>query len=117
MQQQATYREQSNVFLIQADQELARGDLYQASEKGWGAAAQIIKAAAEERGWPHISHRHLQHTVNGLAQETQDTRLLHWYSQAESLHRNFYEGTLPNAMVQEYLAQVHLFVRRMESLI
>ena len=37
----------------QANEELARDDLRQASEKGWGAASQIVKAVAEERGWEH----------------------------------------------------------------
>ena len=33
-------------FLTQARRELAEGDLAQASEKGWGAAAQVLKAIA-----------------------------------------------------------------------
>ena len=41
------YQQASQRFLDQAKQELATGDLLQASEKGWGAAAQMIKAIAE----------------------------------------------------------------------
>ena len=37
-------------MLDQANAELETGDLRQASEKGWGAAAQIVKAAAQNRG-------------------------------------------------------------------
>ena len=48
------YRDQSRAYLEQANEELARDDLLQASEKGWGAASQIVKAVAEERGWEHI---------------------------------------------------------------
>ena len=44
------YRDQSRAYLEQANEELARDDLRQASEKGWGAASQIVKAVAEERG-------------------------------------------------------------------
>ena len=55
MQRTTTYREQSRVFLAQAHfEELAKGDLQQASEKGWGAASQMVKAIAQERtrnGW------------------------------------------------------------------
>ena len=47
------YRDQSRAYLEQANEELARDDLRQASEKGWGAASQIVKAVAEERGWEH----------------------------------------------------------------
>ena len=44
------YQQASQRFLAQAKQELAAGDLPQASEKGWGATAQILKAVAEQRG-------------------------------------------------------------------
>ena len=37
------YRDQSRAYLEQANEELARDDLRQASEKGWGAASQIVK--------------------------------------------------------------------------
>jgi hypothetical protein len=40
------YHEASMVLLEQAEAELAVGDARQASEKGWGAAAQVVKAAA-----------------------------------------------------------------------
>ena len=43
------YREQSRRFLEQARSELREGDLAQASEKGWGAASQMVKAVAEAR--------------------------------------------------------------------
>ena len=41
------YQQASERFLVQAKQEFADGDLPQASEKGWGATAQILKAIAE----------------------------------------------------------------------
>ena len=53
------YREQSKVFMVQAFRELSNGDLPQASEKGWGAAAQMVKAIGSERGWEHRSHEAL----------------------------------------------------------
>ena len=52
-----TYRNQSKAFLEQAHNELRAGDLLQASEKGWGAASQMVKAVAESRGWQHDQHR------------------------------------------------------------
>ena len=42
---------------------LAEGDLLQASEKGWGVAAQMVKAVAETRGWRHSTHGDLYHVV------------------------------------------------------
>ena len=44
------YQQQSRHLLTQALRELDQGDLVQASEKGWGAAAQMVKAVAEQRG-------------------------------------------------------------------
>ena len=35
-------------FLTQAREELAKGDLRQASEKGWGAAAQMVKVVTRD---------------------------------------------------------------------
>ena len=46
----AYYRERSRHFLAQVDDELARGELEEASNKVWGAAAHAIKAVAERRG-------------------------------------------------------------------
>ena len=43
-------------FLTRAHNYLAEGDLHQASEKGWGAAAHIAKAVAAARGWEYERH-------------------------------------------------------------
>ena len=45
------YRNDSRTLLAQGRAELAQGDVRQASEKGWGAAALMLKAIAEQRGW------------------------------------------------------------------
>ena len=44
-----TYQVASGQLLRQAREELAAGDVRQASENGWGAAAQIVKAIAARR--------------------------------------------------------------------
>ena len=93
------------------------GDLRQASEKGWGAASQIIKAAAEERGWPHRQHRTLEQAVVGLIDETGDPTLGRLFSQATAMHTNFYEGNWSVVMVRDALRQVSLFVTRVEALL
>jgi uncharacterized protein (UPF0332 family) len=59
MQQAHTYQERSREYLSKAFQELEAGDLTQASEKGWGAAAQMVKAVAHDKGMEHHSHRSL----------------------------------------------------------
>ena len=60
------YATASREFMGKAYQYLAENDLPQASEKGWGATAEMVKAIAEERGWPHRSHRLLFDVIDDL---------------------------------------------------
>ena len=92
MVSQITYREQSRVFLEQAFRELQEGDLYQASEKGWGASSQMVKAVAEERGWDHTRHRDLFSAVFRLRRETGDRDISRLFEPA-----NFYTPTSTKA--------------------
>ena len=43
-------------FLQQSKVYLARGDLHQASEKGWGAAAHLAKAIEISQNWTNEQH-------------------------------------------------------------
>ena len=55
-----TYQDVAGHLLAQGLEELAKGDPRQASEKGWGATEQMIKAVASSRGWKHDSHASLR---------------------------------------------------------
>ena len=114
---QLTYREQSRAFLEQAHSELRAGDLRQASEKGWGAAAQIVKAAAEARGWPHDHHRLLFEVVSRLSMDHDDRDIGRLFGAANFLHSNFYEGGLDEATVAAALEDVARLVEKMEALL
>jgi hypothetical protein len=60
----------------QAREELAKGDLRQASEKAWGAAALMLKSLAHRRdGLRLSSHGELWEYVGRLAEETGDREL------------------------------------------
>ena len=86
----------SGQLLRQAREELAAGDVRQASEKGWGAAAFMLKAIAEQRGWEHGKHRRLSRVASRLRAETGDRDIYRWYQVADALHGNFYEDeTVP----------------------
>ena len=117
MQRTTTYREQSRIFLAQAWEELAAGDLAQASEKGWGAAAQIVKGIAQERGWPHSKHRDLFSVIRNLRGETGDKELSVQFATASALHINFYDIEYPPEIIEDHLAQVELFVEKCEALL
>ena len=117
MQQAKTYRERSREYLSKALQELEAGDLTQASEKGWGAAAQMVKAVADERGMDHRSHRAILIAAQQLARETRDHDMDMQLSIARDLHTNFYEDILDREEVQWRLQRVEQFVNRVESLL
>jgi hypothetical protein len=117
MQQAQTYRERSREYLSKAFQELADGDLTQASEKGWGAAAQIIKAVADKRGMRHNQHVLLEDIVEALVRETGETELEDLFDTAGSLHRNFYEGRMTHSAIQRRLQRVQRFIHRVEQML
>ena len=112
-----TYREASRRLETQAQEEYATGDLRQASEKGWGSAAQIVKAVASERGWRHDNHVLLFQAVRALDSETGGSELLGLFAQAHNLHINFYEDWLTSEIVQRDLDNVRHFVTKLETLL
>lgn len=85
------YQAVSARLFDQAQVELDAGDLVQASEKFWGAAAQALKAIAQDRGWDHSSHAHFYVIVRNLVDETGDRELVELFGAANLLHINFYE--------------------------
>ena len=114
---QATYREQSREYLSQASDELNSHDLRQASEKGWGAASQIIKAVAAARGWEHGRHASLYDVVRRLVAETNDEDIRRWFAVAGELHSNFYEGFLDAGDVEAHLRDVALLIEKVEGIL
>ena len=110
------YSANGHDFLARARTYLAEEDLLQASEKGWGAAAQMVKAAAEARGWRHRSHRDLYAAIDQLVDETGDDDIRLAFGSAGQLHINFYEGWLSPETVEAYLAEVAEFVEKLDGL-
>ncbi len=91
---------------------LRQGDLRQASEKGWGSAAQMVKAVAEH--WKdadvvHGRHQDLRALVAGLATAEREPDLDMSFHAAQDLHENFYENNLPAYIVDLDLRQVDEF--------
>ena len=117
MQQTRTYRERSRAFLVKAREELEAGDLEQASEKGWGAAALMVKAVAERRGMEHKRHGQLFQVVGTLARETGDDNINDLFVTASGVHANFYEDWFTVEQVSRSLDKVDDFVRRVEALL
>lgn len=112
-----TYQAASRQLLAQGREELAGGDVRQASEKGWGAAAQMVKAVAEQRGWPHRNHAALFDVISYLVSETHDHEIRRLFHVANALHINFYENWDNAANVSSALDDVELLLEKLEPLV
>lgn len=110
------YSDMGLEFLSRAQTYLAEDDLRQASEKGWGAAAQMVKGVAQTRGWPHNSHHHLFRAIERLADEADDEQLRTLFHAANSLHINYYEGWMERGMVANGLTEVATLVEKLDPL-
>jgi hypothetical protein len=84
------YLRQARAFLVKSREYSAAGDLHQASEKGWGAAAWMAKAVAETQGWEYERHEQFNVVLNNARALTGDDRLPGLRSIAGTLHGNFY---------------------------
>jgi len=111
------YHVHSERFLAQARTELAMGDLQQASEKGWGAVAQILKAIVEGRGREHNRHRHRSRIASRLRSESGDRDVVRFFATASLLHENFYENQLSANDVAEGLDDVESLVDKVAPLL
>ncbi len=94
---------QAHAFLAKAHEYLAVGDLHQASEKGWGAAAHMGKAVALAQGWQYDRHSHFHQVMNRASQQLGSERLRLLHGRAEVLHVNLYE--LGTALDEKTIAQ------------
>ncbi len=111
------HTETASEFLTRAHAYLADGDLLQASEKGWGATARMVKAVAETRGWRHTAHGDLYRAIDDLADELSDQRLQNLFRSASALHQNFYEGYMPEATVADALKDVEEITSRLSTVL
>ena len=80
-------------YLKQADEELKKGDLKQASKKIWGAAALGVKAPAYARDSERLkSQGDLRSYIDKLVKEAEDEELGDLWRTATSTHLNLYEN-------------------------
>ena len=77
-------------LLTAAREELAGGDLLQASEKIWGATAFAVKAVAEKRRWFNEADWKLRRAAEIITRELADPNLTRCYVHARDAHFNFY---------------------------
>ena len=80
----------SRELLGKAWEELDSGDLLQASEKAWGAAAFALKAAAEKRRWFNDADWKLGRIAGILSLELDDPSIMGGYAVTREAHYNYY---------------------------
>ena len=104
-------------FLELVDVEVANGEMEEASNKLWGAAAHAIKAVAERKGWRHGSHAMLEETVLRLIDdEAAPPRLLNYYRSANWFHTRFYSGPPHQDQIRDGQREVAEFIEILENL-
>jgi len=110
-----TYSELYKKYLEDGKELLEKGDYVQASEKYWGAAAEIVKAVGAKMGENLKSHRHLFKFVEELDEKYPKLELSYYFSYANVLHQNFYENYLSPKMAKKYIKKTEEFIKKMET--
>lgn len=80
----------SHDLLLKARSELEAGDLLQASEKAWGAAAHAVKAVAEKRRWFSQADWKLGRASEIITAELDNHNVHRCYSLVRDAHYNYY---------------------------
>ena len=111
------YSDLMRKYSREAEAFLAKRDYVQASEKLWGAAAEVVKVVAAKRGVELRTHSDLWEFVAKLRVELKDPELSRLFLQANYLHQNFYEGVLPPEAVRDGAESVKEFIDKLERLI
>ncbi len=112
----AKYREMSQSLIRQAEEEFQKGDLIQASEKAWGAAACATKSIAAQRGWNHYSHDILYDISSQIADEQNRPDLSRVFRSASSLHTNFYENWMAESHVEGGIDDARTYIQEVEAI-
>lgn len=97
----------SRRLIQQARCELDRGDRLQATEKVWGALAQMLKAHGQRRGWLNLGvHRTVGHIARQLHVEYDKIDVASAYIAADNGHRNFYDNEMSPPEIEGIIAVV-----------
>jgi len=104
----ADYETQAREFMAKGREYLAQGDLHQASEKGWGAAAHMAKAVALAQGWTYDTHADFSVVIDQARRLSGNPSLRGFRGIANELHGNYYRRKrhLNSDLIREDLEMV-----------
>ncbi len=106
----------SRRLILQAPGELARGDRLQATEKIWGALAQMLKAHGQQRGWMNLGgHRTVGHIARQLHLEYDEIDVVSAYMAADNGHRNFYDNEMSPPEIADIITVVANVLPELEN--
>ena len=103
----------SRHLLQQAEEELEKGNVQQASGKIWGATAYALKAIAQDRGWNHRFHNHLRAAAYYLALVWRRPLWNNSFDTFDNLHTNFYEHQIHVADLSPKLELATVFCQEL----
>lgn len=109
------YAAMSQRFIRQAEEEFQKGDLAQASNKAWGAAALALKSIAEERGWLHNRHGRLYDISGQMADELGKPELRIMFRSANAMHQNYYEDWMAADEVRDGIDDAKKYLKELEA--
>jgi len=110
------YQSLSEKYLREARKLLKEGDLIQASEKFWGAAALTIKRVAAKRGLTLEEHGSLWNFINTLAKVSGDKDIVTFFGVANALHRNFYENEMKRETVEIAAENIEKLIEKLSRI-
>ena len=109
------HAEISRDFLAKARAELDEGELLQASEKAWGAAAHAIKAVAEKRRWFSEADWKLRRAASVIADEIGDNSLMGYYLFVRDAHYNYYHHLYHPREVEQAISAAEALVSMLDT--
>lgn len=107
------YEEMSRHLLLQAEEELDKGDVLQASEKIWLAVAHALKAVAQYRGWNHRYHNHLRAVASCLSMEWGRPDWEVTFGSFDGMHTNAYEHQRFPVQIRPFLEPARSYCQEM----
>ena len=108
---------QALTFLSQSKEEFEANDIFQGSEKLWGAACHALFAAVGQSGGriPE-SHVAIRKRVEQLASDLNEPELSSGFAIAESFHKIFYHGMMEEHELELDFPKVERLVNRLLAL-
>ena len=103
-------------LIAQAEEALALGDMEQAVENGWDAAALSMKSIAGERGWEHDCVADLYAVADRLVAETGNRDVRRMFLVAAATIHNFDEGWLTEQTLSGNLADIRTLLDILDNL-